>query len=322
MRELRRKLFKGTNDEDSHEHVQRVLEIVDLFHFPGVTHDAVMLKVFPITLTGPALRWKNRISVGSITTWDLLEKAFIWRYCPSFKTAKKLEIIRNFKQEMDETLYHAWERYSDLLYRSQALKSIQVMANHSHNWYDGETTKESINDSLDNVDTKKLKENIHAIQVSCKICEEAHLTKRCPLKKEDKTVEQSKYIGSLKETIIKYCDESIKKQAANDEWIRKFIENTYLNLKALDTTTKNLQVKADQLTQMVLTNVGERDKAKTNMGKKDMKEPVPQDLPVVQPCVPPSLFLGHLKKQKDNPYETREIVCMIGSTEKINKKKA
>ncbi|GJV89096.1 hypothetical protein Tco_1533034 [Tanacetum coccineum] len=92
MRELRRKLFKGTDDEDAHEHVQRVLEIADLFHFPDVTHDVVMLRVFPITLKGPALRWINRLSVGLVTTWDL-EKAFIKQYYPPFKTAKKLEII-------------------------------------------------------------------------------------------------------------------------------------------------------------------------------------------------------------------------------------
>nr|GEV57024.1 hypothetical protein [Tanacetum cinerariifolium] len=77
MRELRRKLFKGTDNEDAHERVRRVLEIVDLFHFPGVTHDAVMLRVFPVILTRPALRWKNKLSAGSITTWDLLKKAFI-----------------------------------------------------------------------------------------------------------------------------------------------------------------------------------------------------------------------------------------------------
>ncbi|GJR64388.1 gag-pol polyprotein [Tanacetum coccineum] len=187
---------------------------------------------------GPTLRWKNRLSARSITTWDLLEKAFIRQYCPPFKTAKKLEEIRIFKQEMDETLYHAWERYSDLLYRcpqhdlnsqqkvqifytgldistrirldfkgfiplmtpAQALKSIQVMADHSHNWYDGATT-------------------------NCKICEGAHLAKECPLKKGQ----------------------------------------------------------------------GERVKAK-EIGKKDMKEPVPRDLLVVQPYVPPTPFLGHLKK--------------------------
>ncbi|GKB82195.1 reverse transcriptase domain-containing protein, partial [Tanacetum coccineum] len=117
MRELRRKLFKGTDDEDAYEHLRRVLEITYLFHFPSVTHDAVMLRVFPITLKGPTLRWINRLLAGIVTTWDLLEKAFNMQYCPPFKTSKKLEIIRNFKQEMDETLYHAWERYSDLLYR-------------------------------------------------------------------------------------------------------------------------------------------------------------------------------------------------------------
>nr|GEW22582.1 hypothetical protein [Tanacetum cinerariifolium] len=77
MRELRRKLFKGTDDEDAHERVRRVLEIADLFHFPGVTHDAVMLRVFPVKLTRPALRWKNKLSAGSITAWDLLKKSFI-----------------------------------------------------------------------------------------------------------------------------------------------------------------------------------------------------------------------------------------------------
>ncbi|GKC82822.1 hypothetical protein Tco_1138539 [Tanacetum coccineum] len=142
------------------------------------------------------------------------------------------------------------------------------MADHSHNWYDGATTKESINDSSNNIDTKKLKENIHAIQVSCKICEGAHLTKEYPLKKG---------------------------QVANDKWIRKFIENTDLNIRALDTTRKNLQVKANQLTQMVLT-AEERVKAKVKIGKKDMKEPVPRDLLIVQSYVPPTPFPEHLKK--------------------------
>ncbi|GKD91360.1 hypothetical protein Tco_1366867 [Tanacetum coccineum] len=68
MRELRRKLFAGTDDEDAYEHVRTVLEILDLFHFPGVTHDAIMLRVFPITLKGRALRWKNRLPAGTITT--------------------------------------------------------------------------------------------------------------------------------------------------------------------------------------------------------------------------------------------------------------
>ncbi|GKA16305.1 hypothetical protein Tco_0696052, partial [Tanacetum coccineum] len=180
----------STDDEDAHEHVRRVLEIVDLFHFPGVTHNAIMLK-------------------------DLLKKEVIWQYCSPFKTAKKFKEIRNFKQEMYETLYQALERYIDMLFKcpqhdlnnhqnvqifytrldistrklldsrgfitlmtpTQSLKSIQVMADYPHDWYDEAITRERINNIPDNVDT---------IQASFK---GAHLTNECPLKKVDKAVE-------------------------------------------------------------------------------------------------------------------------------------
>ncbi|GJR19412.1 ribonuclease H-like domain-containing protein [Tanacetum coccineum] len=206
MRELRRKLFAGTNDEDGYN------------------------------MCGRALRWKNRLQAGTITTWDLLKKEFIWRYCHPFITVKKLEEIHNFKQERDETLYHAWERYNYLLYQyplhylncqqkvhifytvldistykilysngfiplmtpTQALESIQVMTDHSHDWYDEPTTRERINDVLDNVD---------AIYKSF---EGGHLTKEYPLKKEDETFKHRRYTKSLEETIIKFAKTQLK----------------------------------------------------------------------------------------------------------------
>ncbi|GJR84131.1 hypothetical protein Tco_0154916 [Tanacetum coccineum] len=51
----------GTDDEDAYEHVRTVLEIVDLFHFPGVTHDAIMLRVFPYT-QGKSLEMEKQAS--------------------------------------------------------------------------------------------------------------------------------------------------------------------------------------------------------------------------------------------------------------------
>ncbi|GJR27907.1 reverse transcriptase domain-containing protein [Tanacetum coccineum] len=210
------------------ERVRRVLEITDLFHFFGVTYDDVMLRVFPITLKGPALRWINRLSAGSITTWDILEKAFIRQYCPSFKTSKKLEEIRNFKQEVDEPFQQRVRIFYTGLYitnrimldskgfiplmtPTQALKSIQVMADHSRNWYDEATTRERINGSSNDVDIKKLDENIHAFQVSYKTCKGMNFTEEWTLRKEDNAVEQNKYMISLEETIIKFCEDSIKK---------------------------------------------------------------------------------------------------------------
>nr|GEW77260.1 hypothetical protein [Tanacetum cinerariifolium] len=84
MLELREDTFSENKNDNAHEHVERVLDIVSLFNIPGVTHDAVMLRVFPITLIGAAKRWVDRLSP---------------------------------RTEGDETLYQAWKRYNDLLYK-------------------------------------------------------------------------------------------------------------------------------------------------------------------------------------------------------------
>ncbi|GKD17013.1 hypothetical protein Tco_1206171 [Tanacetum coccineum] len=44
--------FGETETEDAHEHMDKVLKIVDLFQVPNVTEDRLMLRVFPKTMTG------------------------------------------------------------------------------------------------------------------------------------------------------------------------------------------------------------------------------------------------------------------------------
>nr|GEY02586.1 hypothetical protein [Tanacetum cinerariifolium] len=176
---LRGDAFFGNKNDDVHEHVEQVLDIVSLFNIPGISHDVVMLHVFPITLTGAAKRWVDRLPPGTVDSYDLLKKAFIQRYCPPSRTAKQLEEIRNFKQEGDEALYQAWEWYNNLLYKYptydinnhqkvnifynglgamnrqllnsqgsipgmtpvQALMAIQTMADHSQKWHDGSSNR-------------------------------------------------------------------------------------------------------------------------------------------------------------------------------------
>ncbi|GKD78802.1 hypothetical protein Tco_1341423, partial [Tanacetum coccineum] len=59
MNGLRDNTFAGNHDDDTRKHVQKVLEIVDLFSILKVIHEAFMLRVFPITLTGVARIWKG-----------------------------------------------------------------------------------------------------------------------------------------------------------------------------------------------------------------------------------------------------------------------
>nr|GEX40674.1 hypothetical protein [Tanacetum cinerariifolium] len=180
------------------------------------SHDVVMLRVFPITLTRAAKRWVDRLSLGTINTWDLLKKAFIQRNCLPSKTTKQLEEIHNFKQKEGQHLLQGFGHHDCQLLDSQgpipnktptqALDAIQTMVDHHlHKWHDGSTNKRLSSDSLDGIaaiinkldslgrDMKKLKENVHVIQVGCKNCGGAHLNKDCPLHEEVKSVEKVKY---------------------------------------------------------------------------------------------------------------------------------
>ncbi|GKC84833.1 hypothetical protein Tco_1140550 [Tanacetum coccineum] len=58
----------GSDNKDANKHIEEVLEIVDLFHVPNITVDQLMLRVFPISLTGAASRWLRNEPTGSIKT--------------------------------------------------------------------------------------------------------------------------------------------------------------------------------------------------------------------------------------------------------------
>ncbi|GKB88336.1 hypothetical protein Tco_0960608 [Tanacetum coccineum] len=96
LKELRDNTFSGSDREDANEHIEKVLEIVDLFHIPQITQDQIMLRAFPMSLTGAASRWLRNEPSGSIITWEAMKKKFLSKYCPLARTAKKIEEINNF----------------------------------------------------------------------------------------------------------------------------------------------------------------------------------------------------------------------------------
>ncbi|GJT43964.1 hypothetical protein Tco_0952679, partial [Tanacetum coccineum] len=96
LKELRTNTFSDSDHEDANEHIEKVLEIVDLFHIPNITIDQVMLRAFPVSLTGAASRWLRNKPSGLITTWEDLKTKFLRKYCPPARTAMKMEEINNF----------------------------------------------------------------------------------------------------------------------------------------------------------------------------------------------------------------------------------
>ncbi|GJX98239.1 retrovirus-related pol polyprotein from transposon TNT 1-94 [Tanacetum coccineum] len=110
-----------------------------------------MLRAFPMSLTGAAIRWLRNKPSGLITTWEDLKTKFLSKYRPPTHIVKKMEEINNFQQEPNENLYQACEFYNGLevptrhiLDSKGAIPSktdadakvvIQEMAEYSQKWH-------------------------------------------------------------------------------------------------------------------------------------------------------------------------------------------
>ncbi|GJX05651.1 reverse transcriptase domain-containing protein [Tanacetum coccineum] len=178
LKELRDNTFSGSDHEDANEHIEKVLEIVDLFHTPNAK--------------------------------------FLSKYFPPARTAKNMEEINNFQQEPDETRYQAWGRFKELLMKcpqhyltemqevilfynglevstrqildskgalptkttANAKVGIQEMAEYSQKWHNGTSKTRSTETSdglaaiqaqLNNLgrEIKKVNEKVYAAQVRC-----------------------------------------------------------------------------------------------------------------------------------------------------------
>ncbi|GJU63094.1 hypothetical protein Tco_1244929 [Tanacetum coccineum] len=109
LKELRDNTFSGSEHKDANKHIEKVLEIVDLFHIPNVTQDQIMLRGFPVSLTRAASRWLRNEPACSILTWEVLKsKRLILFYNglddPTRQILDSKGTIKNQKQPMEESL--------------------------------------------------------------------------------------------------------------------------------------------------------------------------------------------------------------------------
>ncbi|GJT84720.1 reverse transcriptase domain-containing protein [Tanacetum coccineum] len=103
--------FRGPGD-DANKHLDKFLHVTQSMKVNGVSDDALRLYLFPYSLQHRAAEWFDRLPRNSITTFDQMAKIFLGKYFPPSMVTKLRNDITNFRQEPDESLFEAWERYN------------------------------------------------------------------------------------------------------------------------------------------------------------------------------------------------------------------
>ncbi|GKC75602.1 hypothetical protein Tco_1126376 [Tanacetum coccineum] len=169
VKELRNNTFSGADNEDVNEHIEKFLEIVDLFHIPECFKELLLR-------------------------------------CPQHYLTNILEVILFYKG-LDVSTRQILDSKGAIpsMTATDAKRAIQDMADYSQKWYNRTSTRTrstntsnrlvAIQAQLNNLgrEIKRVNERVYAAQVGCESCNEPHYTKDCPLKEDEETFEEAYY---------------------------------------------------------------------------------------------------------------------------------
>ena len=110
--------------KDPHLHLRLFMEVSDFFRLPGVTEEALRLKLFPYSLRDQARAWLNSLPPDSVASWNDLAEKFLMKYFPPTKNSRMRNEITSFQQLDGENLHEAWERYKELLRKDMTLNHL------------------------------------------------------------------------------------------------------------------------------------------------------------------------------------------------------
>ncbi|GJY92956.1 zinc finger, CCHC-type containing protein [Tanacetum coccineum] len=103
------------NNVDPNQHLKDFLKLVDSLDLDGENRERTRLCSFQFTLRDQASNWPERLSAGSITTWEDLTTRFLAQFFPPGRTTKPRNDILMFQQHHGESLLEAWTRFKVLL---------------------------------------------------------------------------------------------------------------------------------------------------------------------------------------------------------------
>ncbi|GJS87295.1 reverse transcriptase domain-containing protein [Tanacetum coccineum] len=172
--------FDGRTKIDPHKYIHEFLGIYDMFKYKDTENEDVHLMMFPLSLTGEAKTWLDKLNEGTIETWDELRTAFISRFFPLALFDRLLEeicnIIKIFYHGLNEITQEVQNAATDgiFLYKTQnqAYQLLEDKVLLMLVWAKNQKTKSSLKKTVafaaegnSNSDTDKIMARIDAMTI-------------------------------------------------------------------------------------------------------------------------------------------------------------
>ena len=77
--------------------------------------DVIVVRVFPLSLTGEAAIWFTELPYNSIFTWNQLRDVFLACYYPAYKKLNHKDRVNNFVALPGESVSSSWDRFTSFL---------------------------------------------------------------------------------------------------------------------------------------------------------------------------------------------------------------
>ncbi|GJS23013.1 reverse transcriptase domain-containing protein [Tanacetum coccineum] len=174
----------GRERADPHKHITEFIEICEMFRYANTNADSIKLKLFPSSLFGEAKVWYNELSLGVITTWEEMRRAFVSRFFQPAMFDRLMGEIRGFTQNPHESLVDAWLRIKDLLrschghdIKAKPIRKTVAFAEGTNN---SKLMKkiEALTTKIDS-QFKEIKGEMKEMRDGCSKCGEPHPSSEC-----------------------------------------------------------------------------------------------------------------------------------------------
>ncbi|GJT92249.1 hypothetical protein Tco_1081094 [Tanacetum coccineum] len=227
VKELRDNTFSGSEHEDANEHIEKVLEIVDLFHIPKVTQDQIMLQAFPEVI----LFYKGL----DVPTRQILDsKGAI----PS-KTAVDAKIAIQEMTEYSQKWHNRTSSRTRSTETSDGLAAIQAQLNNIGR------------------EIKKVNEKVYAAQFGAPYQPRGQYRAAGPgfYQRNNRNSSYPDRRTSLEESLTKFMAESAKRHEENSNIIKEIRASTDAAIRNQGASIKTLEIQIGQMSKVLQVGV-------------------------------------------------------------------